>query len=68
MDETHTITLRATDLDGFRHMLREQMAGDHELMRNLLEWHDHPDAWRVPEVAERVAMVDRLADAVGGLF
>jgi len=69
---TTTITLQPDDLDRFRLMLREQLAGDHELMRDLL--HDREDEaaiavdYRVPETAARIALVDRLAVEVGGLY
>jgi hypothetical protein len=61
-----TLTLTADDLDHFRLMLREQTAGDHELMRDLLEGRE--SAQDVPTVAARLALLDRLAEDVGGLY
>jgi hypothetical protein len=63
-----TLTLRPDDLDAFRATLREQMAGDAELARDLRAWPDHPEAWRLPEVEDRLRLLNRLADDVGGLF
>jgi hypothetical protein len=64
-DATVTVTIHPDKLDGFRTMLREQLAGDHELIRDAQTFgHDLilvADAW------ERVSMVDHLADQVGGL-
>jgi hypothetical protein len=65
--DTVTITITAADVDHLRLTLREQLAGDHELVRHLT---DGPDSgrWRIVEVAARIAFLDRLADDVGGLF
>jgi hypothetical protein len=65
-NDAYAITLVADDVDHFRLMLREQMAGDHELMRNLLEGRE--SAQDVQTVAARLALVGRLAEDVGGLY
>jgi len=65
-----TITLHDDDLGAFRTILREQLAGDVEHLRDL---HDGASA-RTPEVygqaptRERVELVERLAEEVGGLY
>lgn len=66
-----TIALRPDDLDGFRAMLREQLAGDLEHLADLQRT-TRPS--RTPEVygeeptRARVALVERLGEAVGGLY
>lgn len=61
-----TITVRADDLDHFRLMLREQIAGDVELLREVgagvAEQHD------AGEVRDRLELVWALASQVGGLY
>jgi hypothetical protein len=65
-----TITLRPNDLDAFRAMLGEQLAGDTEHLRDL----QAGASVRTPEVygraatLNRVALVERLAEEVGGLY
>jgi hypothetical protein len=62
-----TLTLRPADLDPFRLMLREQMAGDAEPDRDLRAMPERPDAWRLRGVEARLRLLDRLAEGVGGL-
>ena len=66
METIITLTLQPSDLDHFRRMLREQLAGDHELMRDVLDGRE--DRVRLPELAARLAFLDRLAAQVGGLY
>ncbi len=61
-----TVTVPRDNIDGFRTMLREQLAGDHELIRHAYEF-GH-DLIHLADAFERVKMVDRIADQVGGLY
>jgi hypothetical protein len=47
-------------------MSREQIVGDHELIRDAQTFGD--DLILVADAWERVSMVDHLADQVGGLY
>lgn len=61
-----TITISADDVGHFRTMLREQLAGDHELMRDVVA--GRADGPLLDETTARIALVDRLASEVGGLY
>jgi hypothetical protein len=65
-----TITLRPRDLDAFRAMLREQLAGDHEHLRDLAAGASvrTPEVYGEAPTRARVALVERLAEDVGGLY
>lgn len=54
------------DLDHFRTMLREQLAGDHELMRDIKAGFESET--RLPEAIERILMVEDIARQIGGLY
>lgn len=56
-----TLTIRPDDLRHVRRMLREQIAGDAELLRDLA---DGPDLERA-EVIARLNVVQRLTVALG---
>ena len=61
-----TITIRPEDLDHFRTMLREQLAGDSELGREILAGRASRD--RLADALCRLLMVEELAAQVGGFF
>ena len=63
-----TITLTPADLRHFRFMLREQLAGDHELMREIADGVQVAPHLSASETEARLALVDRLAAEVGGLY
>jgi hypothetical protein len=60
-----TLTIAAEDVDRFRYMLREQVAGDTELLRDVAAGCSHDDP---AEVGRRVALVWSLADQLGGIY
>jgi hypothetical protein len=66
MIDTVTLTVHIEDLDAFRTMLREQLAGDRELIRDI-EAHGESDTLR-PDATSRLMMVEDLAGQVGGMF
>lgn len=60
-----TVTITPGDLDHFRLMLREQVAGDSELLADITNgWVDDDPA----PVRERIDVVWRLAAQVGGIY
>ena len=65
-----TITLQPSDLDAFRAMLREQLAGDHEHLLDLQAGASvrTPEVYGEAPTGARVALVERLAETVGGLY
>jgi hypothetical protein len=65
-----TITLQPADLDAFRLILREQLAGDHEHLRGLQLGLTPrtPEAYGEEPTRARVELVERLAEEVGGLY
>jgi hypothetical protein len=67
---TTTLTLHPDDLDGFRAILREQLAADVEHLRELRAGVtvSTPEVHGEAPTLERVALVERLAEEVGGLY
>ena len=65
-----TITLEPADLEPFRAMLREQFAGDHEHMSDLRAGAQPrtPEVYGEAATLARLQLVERLAEAVGGLY
>lgn len=63
---TFTLTLPKVDLDHFRTMLREQLAGDHELLRYVVAGQES-ETLR-PDAIERVLMIEDIARQIGGLY
>jgi hypothetical protein len=65
-----TITLRPDDLDAFRLILREQLAGDQEHLRDLQAGASvrTPEVYGLEPTRARVALAERLAEDVGGLY
>ena len=63
---TFTLTLPMVDLDHFRTMLREQLAGDHELLRHIDAGYDS-ETLRADAV-ERIRLVEDIASQIGGLY
>jgi hypothetical protein len=65
-----TITLHPADLDAFRLMLREQLAGDHEHLLDLAAGASvrTVEVYGRAATLERVALVERLGEEVGGLY
>ncbi|HWK26345.1 MAG TPA: hypothetical protein VNS09_07285 [Solirubrobacter sp.] len=47
-------------------MLREQIAGDHELRRDIVDGRE--PRLSLDDVNARIALVERLAKRVGGLY
>jgi hypothetical protein len=68
----YTVTISVAEVDHFRLMLREQFAGDRELIRDLLvgrEQEEQPAVdRRLTETTSRLAFVERLAVQAGGLY
>jgi hypothetical protein len=65
-----TITLEPSDLAPFRAMLREQMSGDHEQLRDLRAGAKPrtPEVYGEAPTIARLQLVERLTEAVGGLY
>jgi hypothetical protein len=65
-----TLTLHPDDLDAFRLMLRETLAGDYELLGELRAGVtvSTPEVYGETPTLERVALVERVAADVGGLY
>jgi hypothetical protein len=65
-----TITLHPDDLNAFRLILRETLAGHYELLRELRAGVSvrTPEVYGEAPTRERLALVERLAEAVGGLY
>jgi hypothetical protein len=62
---TATLTIAAEDVDRFRYMLREQVAGDTELLREVAAgFAEHDPA----EATRRVALVWSIAEQLGGIY
>lgn len=66
LPQTITITIPAADADAFRSMLREQLVGDHELVREVLA--ERQPSGRLPAAFGRIMLVEDLARQVGGLY
>ena len=64
---TVTITLHTDDLDHLRTMLREQLAGDHELIRDIDAGRE-PDGTLLPDAIDRVMVVADIERQIGGLY
>ncbi|HMJ33348.1 MAG TPA: hypothetical protein VK501_05470 [Baekduia sp.] len=64
------ITLHPSDLDPLRVMLREQLAGDYELLRDLQAGARTatPEVYGEAPTRRRVALVEHLAKQIGGLY
>ena len=62
-----TLTLHADDLDHLRTMMREQLAGDHELMRDIHAGRE-PDETLLPDAIDRVMMIADIERQIGGLY
>jgi hypothetical protein len=60
------LVLSPDELAAFRFVLREQLAGDVELAREIRAGLVARSS--IEDVACRLALVDRLAEAVGGLY
>lgn len=65
-----TLTLDPADIAPLRVVLREQLAGDHEHLRDLQAGGrtTTPDVYAEAPTRERVALVERLAEQLGGLY
>jgi hypothetical protein len=64
------LTLNPDDLDAFRAILREQLAGDYEHLRDLQAGATvrAPEVYGAAPTRARITLVERLARQVGGLY
>jgi hypothetical protein len=61
-----TITLRQDDLDHLRHLLRDALTSEYELLGEIRE--GLASRFSVDDVLDSIATVNRLAESVGGLY